>query len=76
MGHWNYRIVERGGAVCLHEVYYDDTGRISGWIRDPATPSSESPNGLRWVLTKMATALKKSVLVEDGEDSLREKGAQ
>lgn len=32
---WNYRVLKSGDTYALHEVYYDDDGRISGWLMEP-----------------------------------------
>ena len=34
---WNYRIIVFGTYDALHEVYYDDEGRPTGYTASPAT---------------------------------------
>ena len=34
---WNYRILDHGTHLALHEVYYDETGMVTGWTVEPVT---------------------------------------
>lgn len=65
MGTWNYRVMvdHRGyeNVVAVHEVYYDDDGKVTGWTENPvqamSTMVDEDSDSLDWVLEKMTEAL-------------------
>ena len=71
MGHWNYRVIKtqpKGRplyeATCsIHEVYYDDDGKIYGWTADPTDVYGESLHELKEGLEWMLEALEKPVLL-------------
>jgi len=75
MGHWNHRVLwvadeSGGGAYRVHEVYYDDDGRIEGWTAGPVEPLGESLSELREEIRYFLTALRRPVL-EEAEDEGR-----
>ncbi|WP_157369157.1 hypothetical protein [Zavarzinella formosa] len=39
---WNYRVMVRDGEHAIHEVIYDDDGRITGYTAEPVFPAGES----------------------------------
>ena len=65
---WNHRVFRKlypahdYAEYTLRETIYDDTGKVEGWTLDAIAPSSDTVEGLRWVLTKMLEALDKPVL--------------
>ncbi len=65
--HWNYRVmrhvVEDEVIHSIHEVYYDENGKVNGWTQEPIFVSStEGIEGLRWQLVEMEKATSKPVL--------------
>src|SRR3546814_15898931 len=52
---WNYRILDHGTHLDLHEVFYDDTGRPEGWAAEPLDVASETREELLQAL-EMALA--------------------
>jgi hypothetical protein len=69
---WNFRVIEHAqpeGADCpiysaIHEVYYDDFGKIVGWIGEPAIPYGAGEATLQAELSLLAQALQRPALVE------------
>lgn len=65
MTHWNYRVMihpdVKGDEVyqAIHEVYYDDDGKVTGWTDSPISVGGED---VAWVLDRMREALEKPVL--------------
>lgn len=46
---WNYRIIDHGDLLALHEVHYDEDGQPQLYTNDPATLAcdyEEGPDGL------------------------------
>ncbi|MFZ1148731.1 MAG: hypothetical protein WAR76_03235 [Xanthobacteraceae bacterium] len=43
---WNHRVLmtEEDGekSYCIHEVHYDETGRILGWTKNPIAVCSDT----------------------------------
>ena len=72
---WNYRVIKRvykgEPSFQIHEVYYNDEGDRDGWSADPMAPCGQTAKELTEDLMLMRMALKKPVLVEDG-DKLQE----
>lgn len=54
----------------IREVFYDDKGRPESWTAEPAYLAEDSVEDLRESMVLIAEAIKKPVLVEDG-DKLR-----
>jgi len=71
MGSWNYRTVEKvcpnSGEVYyrIHEVYYNDKGKVTAISADAQFPSGENEDELQKDLTMMNVALDKPALVFD-----------
>lgn len=67
---WNYRVIRRdgndhsGSVSCygIHEVYYDDTGGVTMYTKDPMDPFGESVEELRKNLEDMLLAVDKPFL--------------
>ena len=69
MSTWNYRVLRKehkSGEVTfqIHEVFYDETGRINGWTKDPVQPSGEILSELREDIRYFLSAFRKDVLEE------------
>ncbi len=62
---WNYRVVERAGEFAIHEVFYDDTGRVTGWTETPVFPRAESIEDLAAELERYSEAIKKPAIVDE-----------
>jgi len=75
---WNYRVMrstEPDGThvFAIHEVYYDDAGRVNGWIADAAHPQGETFKELTHDLSNYQRAFSEHVLAIVG-DELRDIG--
>jgi hypothetical protein len=69
---WNYRVMKRKNEIgeyefAIYEVYYDETGNVSGWTENPLTPTCASEEDLLHELTIMIEAFKKETLNYDKE---------
>lgn len=77
MGTWNYRVIEfvtpsiEGAPEArwraIHEVYYDENGRPSGYTESPAVigwDTDEGDSAPFSILERMSVALTKPVLIE------------
>lgn len=62
---WNYRIIFQGGSYNIHEVYYDNDGKIEGWTENAVGISGETIKELKSDFKYYSSALKKPVLVND-----------
>lgn len=73
VGIWNYRIVKRTDKSTgedyygVHECFYDADGKKPGWTENPVSVISETPEGIKWVLDKMALALDRPII--DGNET-------
>lgn len=81
MTHWNHRVIRKpngddddGGATyAIHEVYYDDQGRIENWTASPMEPFGESPAELREDIRWFLQACRRPILelrTVDGRETL------
>jgi hypothetical protein len=54
---WNYRIIEHDlsqpSYYGLHEIYYDDDGRITNWTAKPIDITGESQVNIEQMLKQM-----------------------
>lgn len=73
---WNYRIIhgkeQDEDHYQVHEVYYDEAGKITRWTVDPIVPYSDTLNGLRWTLERMREATAKPILRREGDTLVEE----
>jgi len=76
---WNYRIIKttQEGKVTykIHEVYYDDNGKIKGWTTEPVLPCGENVDELREDIFYFLQALRQPIFElkeEDGKGELIE----
>jgi hypothetical protein len=59
---WNHRVMKTKDEFVIREVYYRNDGSVEGWTAGPAVPSSETLEGLRWVIDRYREALEKPVI--------------
>ena len=64
---WNYRIMKRkidqsNFEFGIYEVFYDQNGIIKGYTENSLTPTTESPEDLKFELDRMKEAFDKEVL--------------
>ncbi len=67
---WNYRVMRRDGELAIHEVHYDEDGRVQGYGAEPTFPGGPDLDELRANLQQYASALDEPVL-EYEDDSPR-----
>lgn len=59
---WEFRMIKNEhNEIQIHEVYYDDSGKISAW-GEPSAPVGATPEGVGQDLSLMLKALEKPVL--------------
>lgn len=65
---WNYRIIKHDKSepayFAIHEVYYDEKGKIQGWTADPIEIAGDSKQEVLETLKHMIDDAKQSVLKE------------
>lgn len=54
---WNYRIVNHGEWLGLHEVYYHDDGRPKMYTADPISFACETDEGAAGIIKSLKMAL-------------------
>lgn len=71
---WNHRVIKHVNKIetyyQIHEVYYDDDGKVTAMTENAVAPFGETTDELEWELNRMLDALKKPVLdygVTDGK---------
>lgn len=84
MSSWDYRVVRSVFRIPgadrdevsfgLHETYYDDAGKPTSCTEDAVDVSSETVEGLRWVLDRMIEALAKPILEMKDFEAMPEGG--
>ena len=66
MSSWNYRVMchEYDGEIsyCIHEVYYDDDGKVTGWTQSASALFGESVEELIRDAELMSKAIKLPIL--------------
>ncbi len=69
---WNYRIIhhdkDKHPYFAVHEVFYDDDGKITSWTAEPIDITGESKPDLIKTLGKMLEDIKNEVLIESRLD--------
>jgi len=84
MSYWNYRVIRKdvdaeNVQFCIHEVYYDDEGKIEAHTENSVEPYGETQSELREDIKYFMSAFKypilkekkiddKYILVEDEDD--------
>lgn len=59
---WNYRVVKVNNEYGIHEIYYDNAGRIVGHSESSVIPVVDTVEELRQVLLLFQEALEKDVV--------------
>lgn len=79
MGTWNHRVIWhkpvgrlaklglREPWLGIHEVYYDEKGKVRGWTKEDKGVTGESTNELIETLTRMLRACNQPVLCVSGK---------
>jgi hypothetical protein len=57
MAHWNYRVVDHGDRLALHEVFYADDGKVTSWTAEAVTFATDSENGQADLVGSLEKAL-------------------
>lgn len=81
---WHYRVIRHKGAnfsysesgdwYAIHEAYADAKGRIWAITQEPVHVSSDTADGIRWVLEHMLKDLDKHPVLN--EEDIPEKDAE
>ena len=53
----NFRVMLRDGQYAIHEVFYGDDARMTGYSQDPVSPRGESIDELAAEVRRYAQAL-------------------
>lgn len=63
---WNYRIIkhQQPAFFAVHEVFYDDNGKVAGWTADPIDITGETKTELLTSLKQITSDIKQSILEE------------
>jgi hypothetical protein len=69
MSHWNYRVMRKDGQYAVHEVFYEDDGRVSGYTTDPVFPRADSLEELADEFQRYRRALDETVLDYERPDA-------
>lgn len=62
---WNYRVIESEGMFNIHEVYYNDKGKITAISEDPIAPAGETFEELKRALKYYQQAVKRPILKKE-----------
>lgn len=54
---WNYRLIRHDEHIALHEVFYDDGGKITGWTADAISFVADLDEGAEGVISSLEMAL-------------------
>jgi hypothetical protein len=65
---WNYRIIKldqtKRGYFAVHEVFYNDKGKITNWTEHPIDITGESKVEIKRILKQMTLDVETPVLIE------------
>lgn len=65
---WNHRLIKHDlkqpAYLAVHEVFYDDTGRISSWTQDPIDLTEGNRTEIMRLLTQITNDIKTPILSE------------
>jgi hypothetical protein len=56
---WNYRIIIGDSGCALHEVHYDNAGKVVSWTERPRELTGECPEDVEDDLEKMLADVKR-----------------
>lgn len=54
----------KSACFAVHEVYYDEKGKITNWTADPINITGDSPKDVTKILQTMLKDIKRPVLKE------------
>ena len=54
---WNYRVLDHGTHLAVHQVYYHDDGSVMDWEEEPATFSTVPQLGVADIVLWLERAL-------------------
>jgi hypothetical protein len=70
MATWNHRVIaireEREDFFQIHEVHYDDDGKVEGWTESAAVACGDDIEEVRMTLHRMLQCLSKPILIVSG----------
>lgn len=55
--HWNYRVLDHGTHLALHEVFYDEAGAVTSWTAEPIPFVVDPEEGVAGLRAALAMAL-------------------
>ena len=57
---WNYRVIRYANneGFGLHEVYYDESGKVEGWTEDPVITCSANESFEREFIRELKAMMK------------------
>ncbi|HUY52958.1 MAG TPA: hypothetical protein VMV24_00050 [Candidatus Dormibacteraeota bacterium] len=65
---WNYRIIkhdtEKRNYFAIHEVFYDNKGKITSWTENPIDIVGESKTDIKSILKQMVVDIETPTLKE------------
>jgi hypothetical protein len=71
---WNYRIIhhdkDKHPYFAVHEVFYDDDGKIMSWTTDPINITGENKPDLIKTLRQMLGDVESEILIESHLDDI------
>ncbi len=73
MAYWNYRIIKKEfpehneNTYQIHEVHYEDDGKIKGWTQNPISPFGATHGELREDIRYQLNAFRKPILKENSD---------
>ena len=59
---WNYRVMRKDGQYAVHEVFYAEDGRITGFTIEPVFPRADDPDELAEEFERYRRALTEPIL--------------
>lgn len=54
---WNYRIIDHGTHLALHEVFYDEAGAPFSWTAEPVRFVCDPEEGSKGIILSLEMAL-------------------
>jgi hypothetical protein len=65
MSTWEYRVIQDGDWLSIHEVHYNGEGVIDGWVEEASYIAGESLDQIKNDATHQLTAFYKPVLLKE-----------
>jgi len=63
---WGYRLLKTKDGdddfYQIHEVYYNEKGKVDGWTANAVTVGGHSKTEVKWVLEQMLEAINKETI--------------